>query len=118
MNYIKGFRYELYCLARNAQTTLCVVFCDTDIEFARKVADEGGYENAFPVAMFDDYASRLERPNQGQRWDKPLFHLRIDEDTPMDAIANAMFSAGAKPRDPVSTKPVSRQPTSLASDSS
>lgn len=107
MNYIKGFRYELYCLARNAQTTLCVVFCDTDIEFARKLAGEGGYENAFPLTMFDDYASRLERPNQGQRWDKPLFHLRTDEDTPMDAIANAIFSVGSKPRDPVSTKPVS-----------
>ena len=65
MNYIKGFRYELYCLARNSQSTLCLVFCDTDIEFARKVADDGGYENAFPVEMFDDYASRLERPNQG-----------------------------------------------------
>ena len=34
MNYIKGFRYELYCLARNAKTTLCLVFCDTDLEIA------------------------------------------------------------------------------------
>lgn len=34
MNYIKGFRYELFCLARNAQTTTCVVFCDTDPEIA------------------------------------------------------------------------------------
>ena len=30
-NYIKGFRYELYCLARNNKTTLCLVFCDTDL---------------------------------------------------------------------------------------
>ena len=57
--------------------------------------------------MFDDYASRLERPNQGQRWDKPLFHLRLDEETPLDDIANAIFSEGNKPRNPVSTKPVS-----------
>ena len=34
MNYIKGFRYELYCLARNAQTTLCCVWCDTKVEVA------------------------------------------------------------------------------------
>uniref|UniRef100_A0A8D1KJ62 Protein KTI12 homolog n=1 Tax=Sus scrofa TaxID=9823 RepID=A0A8D1KJ62_PIG len=27
LNYIKGFRYELYCLARAARTTLCVVYC-------------------------------------------------------------------------------------------
>lgn len=34
MNYIKGYRYELYCLARNAMTTLCIVWCDTDKETA------------------------------------------------------------------------------------
>lgn len=32
MNYIKGFRYELYCLARNAQTTITVIFCDVKEE--------------------------------------------------------------------------------------
>lgn len=95
MNYIKGFRYELYCLVRNAVTTLCLVFCDTDIEMARKICGEGGYENPFPEDMFTDYASRLERPNQGQRWDKPLFHLRFDEETPVDNIANAIFSVGS-----------------------
>ena len=105
MNYIKGFRYELYCLVRNAQTTLCLCFCDTDIEQARKICGEGGYENAFPADLFEDYASRLERPNQGQRWDKPLFQLRFDEETPLDDIANAIFSEGNQPRAPVSTKP-------------
>ena len=34
MNYIKGYRYELYCLARNAQTNILVVFCDTERELA------------------------------------------------------------------------------------
>ena len=34
LNYIKGFRYELYCLARNAQTNIILVFCDTDREIA------------------------------------------------------------------------------------
>lgn len=27
LNYIKGFRYELYCLARAAHTPLCLVYC-------------------------------------------------------------------------------------------
>ena len=73
MNYIKGFRYELYCLARNAKTTLCLVFCDTEIDIASKFSLEGGYDNPFPHEFFEDYANRMERPNQGQRWDKPLF---------------------------------------------
>ena len=36
MNYIKGYRYELYCLARSAMTTMCLVYCDTK----RTVAQE------------------------------------------------------------------------------
>uniref|UniRef100_A0A4X2LJC1 Protein KTI12 homolog n=1 Tax=Vombatus ursinus TaxID=29139 RepID=A0A4X2LJC1_VOMUR len=27
LNYIKGFRYELYCLARAARTPLCLLYC-------------------------------------------------------------------------------------------
>ncbi len=48
LNYIKGYRYELYCLARNAMTNLMVVFCDTEREIAQKICMEGGYENSFP----------------------------------------------------------------------
>ena len=65
MNYIKGFRYELYCLARNSKTTICLVFCDTDVEIAQKIAIDSGYENPFPVDLFEDYAGWMERPNQG-----------------------------------------------------
>ena len=106
MNYFKSVRYELYCLARNAQTTLCLVWCDMDRETAQKIASEGGYDNPFPTNLFEDYANRLEAPNQGKRWDKPLFHLRTDEEIPFDDVAKACLS-GEKPRDPVSTKPVS-----------
>ena len=106
MNYFKSFRYELYCLARNAQTTLCLVWCDSDIDTAGKIVTKGGYENPFPVDLFEDYCNRLERPDQGKRWDKPLFQLRTDEETPFQDIAKALLS-GEKPRDPVSTKPVS-----------
>jgi protein KTI12 len=30
LNYIKGFRYEMYCLAREEKTTYCLVYCNTD----------------------------------------------------------------------------------------
>ena len=106
MNYFKSFRYELYCLARNAQTTLCLVWCDSDREFAAKIVTAGEYKNPFPKDLFEDYCNRLEKPDQGKRWDKPLFQLRLDEETPFQDIAKACLS-GEKPRDPVSTKPVS-----------
>ena len=36
LNYIKGFRYEHYCQARNAQTTLCVLWCDIDQKICKQ----------------------------------------------------------------------------------
>lgn len=67
---------------------------------------EGGYENAFPQELFEDYASRLERPNPAARWDSPMIHLRWAEETPYEDLAKTV-SEGKKPRDPVSTKAVS-----------
>lgn len=32
-NYIKGYRYELYCLVRNYKTTLCVIYISRDLDF-------------------------------------------------------------------------------------
>lgn len=67
LNYIKGFRYELYCLAWNAQTTLTVVFCDVESEVAKKLNDERDETSKFPVDLFDDYCSRLEWPNPASK---------------------------------------------------
>lgn len=106
LNYIKGYRYELYCLARNAQTNIVVVFCDTDPEIAMKISQEGGYENPFPPELIKDYIGRLERPNPAARWDSPMIHLRFDEEIPFEDLAKTVLE-GKKPRDPVSTKPVS-----------
>ena len=44
MNGIKGYRYELWCIARQAGTRFCVVHCDVSAEEARRwnVARRGG----------------------------------------------------------------------------
>lgn len=60
----------------------------------------------FPLALFEDYASRMEVPNRAKRWDNPLFHLRTDEEIPFEDIHKAICDTGKnKPKDPVSTKP-------------
>ena len=35
LNYIKGFRYELYCIVRSVGSTHCCVFVDAPLESAR-----------------------------------------------------------------------------------
>ena len=35
LNYIKGYRYELYCLSKHVKTPQCVLHCDVAPEDAR-----------------------------------------------------------------------------------
>ena len=85
-NGIKGYRYELWCLARQAQTRFCVVHCDTPPEEARERNDArrrsrgedspAAAADAFSKAIFDDLVFRFEPPTEKNRWDAPLFVLR------------------------------------------
>lgn len=34
LNYIKGYRYQMYCIAREQKTTYCVIYCNTPLEKA------------------------------------------------------------------------------------
>lgn len=77
LNSIKGYRYELWCLARAAGIRYCVVFCDVEEphcrEWNRERMDRG--EAAYDEKIFDDLVSRFERPDRRNRWDSPLFEL-------------------------------------------
>ncbi|CAH6790649.1 Kti12 [Phodopus roborovskii] len=59
VNYIKGFRYELYCLARAARTTLCLVYCIRPLWPSRRSEEADAAENwGLPVSV--SWRSRLE----------------------------------------------------------
>jgi protein KTI12 len=68
VNFIKGVRYELYCLARTAKSTNCVVrvyqqvYCETPVEVAREwnAKREG---DSYPPEVFEDLSKRMEEPN-------------------------------------------------------
>jgi protein KTI12 len=47
MNYIKGYRYELYCLARSAKTTNCTLYLNTSYEKCKEW-------NSIGKSNFDD----------------------------------------------------------------
>jgi protein KTI12 len=34
LNYIKGYRYQMHCIAREQKCTYCVIFCNTPLEKA------------------------------------------------------------------------------------
>ena len=76
MNFIKGYRYELYCLAREAGLAWCVAFCDVDDEtaFARS-------ESKYPQKdRLRKLIGRMERPMESTKFDKPLFVVKDPND--------------------------------------
>ncbi|KAL4524623.1 hypothetical protein Ndes2526B_g06820 [Nannochloris sp. 'desiccata'] len=78
LNNIKGYRYELYCIAKAAATRYCMVHVDTPAETCEewnetRVGSDVGVHDKYSVEIFDDLAGRFERPDARNRWDAPLF---------------------------------------------
>ncbi|CAG8735327.1 33144_t:CDS:2, partial [Racocetra persica] len=97
MNYIKGYRYQLYCIARAVGTPHCVVYCGTPIEIAREWNSSRG-EEGYDATIFDELVSRFEEPDDRNRWDSPLFTVLYDDPAPSyDGIWDAIIVKKAKP---------------------
>ena len=90
-NYIKGWRYQLYCEAKAVRTPHCVVHVGTPIEKAREInegrlaAREEGKEEgegAYEPENWENLVFRYEEPNAMARWDAPLFTVLWDDELP------------------------------------
>lgn len=77
LNSIKGYRYELWCLARATGIRYCVLHCDVDEQSCRKwnVGRQERGEPSNDENIFEDLVRRFERPDSKNRWDSPLFEL-------------------------------------------
>ncbi|KAJ1861440.1 kti12, chromatin associated [Coemansia sp. RSA 2703] len=107
-NYIKGLRYQLYCIAREVATTHCLVHCAISADGAREI-NQGRGEDAYDPGLFDELIMRYEDPNPAARWDSPLFTLvQHERDAlPGDAIWDALVERKAlAPNFATAVKPV------------
>lgn len=108
LNNIKGYRYELWCLARASGVRYCVLFCDTEVDHCREwnsSRQEKG-ESAYDSNIFEDLIRRFEKPDRRNRWDSPLFELfpsrdEIVETTPViaEAVSYLTKKVDSKTRD-------------------
>lgn len=82
LNSIKGYRYELWCLARAAGIRYCVLFCDVEETHCRKWNEERREKGdaAYADNIFDDLLRRFERPDRRNRWDSPLYEILPQRD--------------------------------------
>ncbi|CAH8828499.1 unnamed protein product [Trichobilharzia szidati] len=68
-NYIKGYRYELYCLAKSHKHQHIVLLSDVSLEISEQWNSK---ISRYPDDLLMDMISRFERPQPNQRWDNPL----------------------------------------------
>lgn len=85
LNYIKGFRYELFLAVRSARTTHCVAWVDASLPDAlaenesRAAAAASAAPAPYPPAVLADLWSRFEVPDERVRWDDPLVRVSAPE---------------------------------------
>ncbi|KAK9368676.1 chromatin associated protein KTI12 [Lipomyces kononenkoae] len=102
LNYIKGFRYQIFCEAKAEQTTFAVVHVGTPKDLCR-LWNEGVQNNPWPDDLLDALVFRYEEPNGMNRWDSPLYTVPYSdpEITVYEGIFPALFEsivhAKAKP---------------------
>jgi protein KTI12 len=99
MNYIKGFRYQLYCEAKAVQTTNCIVHVGTPPEKCRDFNEQRlrASSPAYAPDVFDNLVFRYEEPNGMNRWDAPLFAVPFDDiEPPCEAIWDALIGSDGK----------------------
>lgn len=108
LNYIKGYRYELYCLSKHMKTPQCVVHCDVSPADAqvwnagREVCER--YSNE----VFDSLVMRFEAPDSRNRWDSPLFVVQPDDPLPVeDVMATLLHRKPPPPNLSTQSQPLS-----------
>ncbi|KAL8717756.1 MAG: hypothetical protein Q9225_005033, partial [Loekoesia sp. 1 TL-2023] len=98
LNYIKGFRYQLYCEAKAVQTPSCVVHVGTPPDKCKEINQEllenKNQDGGYPTDIFENLVFRYEEPNGMTRWDSPLFTVPYDDERPpFEEIWNALIGA-------------------------
>lgn len=97
-NYIKGYRYELYCASKAVRTTQCTLFCAIPTakawEFNERRAERDTQPDdgsKYTKEVFDSLCVRFEEPHGNNRWDSPLFTVLPEDQLDVEAIYGALF---------------------------
>ncbi|KAL5528544.1 KTI12 [Sanghuangporus sanghuang] len=99
MNYIKGYRYQIYCAAREHKCRVCTLYVVARPEQCRewsKTRGEGS--DSYNPATLDNLITRFEEPSSMVRWDSPLITIPwTDEQLPGEDIWKAVMEGVVKP---------------------
>lgn len=112
LNYIKGYRYELFCVTKSAQTPHAVLWCDVSREKVLELNCSKPEAERYPETLVSELVMRYEEPNGQARWDSPLFIVQVDGEVDTDQLDAALFKSKAPPPN-MSTVAQPLQPTNF-----
>ncbi|KAI5997639.1 chromatin associated protein KTI12 [Pisolithus orientalis] len=111
LNYIKGFRYQMYCAAREIKVRVCTVYVLATPDLCKQWNSERTDGKAYAPETLANLLQRYEEPSSMVRWDSPLFTVSwSDEDVPADDIWRAITEGVVKPPN-TGTQAVAKAPT-------
>lgn len=104
-NYIKGYRYELYCASKASRTTQCTIFCccnqdqawtfnenrNKSIEINLNNDKRDLISSIYSREIFDALILRYEEPHGNNRWDSPLFTVFPGMDLKLEQIYSVLY---------------------------
>lgn len=114
LNYIKGFRYQLYCQARAVSTPHLVIHCQAREETCRLWNRNQNRLRPYPTDQLDDLILRFETPNNQNKWDCPLFGIITEDysDRDFEEFALSLLPIlTSTPNRPPSTSTLTTKPT-------
>ncbi|KIM40044.1 hypothetical protein M413DRAFT_19287 [Hebeloma cylindrosporum] len=98
LNYIKGFRYQLYCAVREMKLRTCTVYIVAPPDLCRQWNSHRENGSLTDLHSLDNLLVRFEEPSSMVRWDTPLFTVAWDDpQIPDSQIWDAITKGNVKP---------------------
>ncbi|KAJ8927887.1 hypothetical protein NQ314_019631 [Rhamnusium bicolor] len=92
LNYIKGYRYELFCGTKANKCTQCTVHTEINRDQAWTFNENRENESEkYDRTTFDALLMRYEEPEGRNRWDAPLFMIFPEQNLDKDTLYSSLF---------------------------
>lgn len=95
-NYIKGYRYELYCLSKEHKTTHCIVEMVIDKETVKTRNSQKDQNSQYDGDVLEQLLARYEAPDSRNRWDSPLVPV-INDVIDFEALSAVLYDRKPPP---------------------
>lgn len=108
-NYIKGYRYEIYCATKAARVSQCTLFCGItkeqmeEFNSHRTLTDADDLNSAdnslvkYNDEILEALCLRFEEPQGNNRWDAPLSVIFPGDTLDFESIYRSLYEKGPPP---------------------